>query len=144
MHVVRLKTPIKYAVKGNNETAHEVTLAPPVHATMKKAAKIAQFFLRAAQEAQEAVGMNPEAVQALAAEQDGPPGMKVEEVQALILSSSQDLDPLYDAFEGILTSSAYLDEKVLMKKAVIERMDPDDFNNLMFEYIVNFTIPSLS
>lgn len=149
-HVVQLKTPIEYSAKGEIETAHEITLSPPVFKTMKKAARVAQFFLRAAKEAQEASGLTPEEVQLLAAEQEAlkaagkEEDTSAEEMQVLIMSSSQDLDPLYDAFKGIMESSAYLDDGILMKETLIERMDVDDFNKLLFEYIARFTVPSLS
>ncbi|MGR3179831.1 MAG: hypothetical protein ACUZ8E_17465 [Candidatus Anammoxibacter sp.] len=135
----KLSKPIKVSKDGQFEETHELRLTAPSFKDRKQAGKLEQSVVRAMMDVTDKnTGAKPEEGDGGDAEIDK------DAIRFLLMSSSQDIDAVYDIFATLCKRVCTVIDGVNMTDNLLEQIDYHDFQSLCFEYIANFTIQSLT
>ena len=124
-----------YAFKGDNAEAEFVTLYAPTSKTTRECAALKQAFFRA-------MG-DREGKQTGEADEDAE--IEGQDILSLLaMSTAVDLPEIMDVAKKLfmLPGIALLDGETKFGQQVMDRMSMDDFENMLGEYMVNFTLAS--
>lgn len=135
-----LEHSFEYALKGQTATASGIKLLAPTNKQMKFTAPLKQHFLRAArsiQMEQSDQGKEEELPESSSDE------LEVDDVLSILFLSDEDImKPLLIAKELFKSGMALIDGEVKLTDPLIDLIDPDEFQELVAEYIINFILAS--
>lgn len=137
--MVELSTGFEYAFKGDTKTAEFITLMPPTFKQIDKIAPIKQAFVRAVTGLNSDKDRDPD-------REDGDEDYKIKGLEVIGLLYQSDCDMvkvLLHAKELFSSGAALVEGEAKLTFPLMEKMDVDDFENLLGEYIANFITPSL-
>ncbi len=139
-HRFILEKPFKYATKsGNQESASWIELHPPTTRNSRECAALKQAFFRAANES----GADSEDGEATEIDGDarGPQGAGI--IAIMAMSTKVDLPEIMEVARKLFSSGvAQVDGETKLTTRLIESMAQDDFERMLGEYLVNFTLAS--
>ena len=143
---VMLSKSIDFHKDGQTASSNVVTLKAPSTKSRKQTAKIKQAFFRAMKSMQNSV--SAEDIEKQRAAKLGAPTSEQEmsghQILTMILMSDEDYEKFQENFADLFTSgNALLDDSVVLTKTIIENLTDADFDNLIAEYLENFTFGSL-
>ena len=130
-----LKTPFEYDFKGSKEQAKFITLYSPTMKHMEHREPIVQAFYQAVSE------QTPSGE-----ESSNDVDIKGSDVIALLrISEKVDTYKVGLHFKELLASKdiALIDGQERLIKPLIDKLNPEDFDNIMGEYLCNFMLASL-
>lgn len=138
----KLSKPLTVSVDGQFEQSYELTLRAPSMKDRKQIAKVVQFISRAksSQEQRLLKSIDLSKLKDL----QGSDEIDIDDDAAksatrdLILSSEDDLEDFYKAFDTIACRVCEVLDGVKIKLSHIEEMDVKDYDKLCFEYVANF------
>lgn len=135
--VYELKHPFKYAYKGNEQEASFIELKAPTSKNMTECAALKQAFTRALPDNDNATDEDREGKEL--AEITG------KDIMGLILRSKdvELITVLLHARKLFTSGIAQVEGEEKLTRHLAEEMDPDDFEDMTGEYLVNFTLASL-
>jgi hypothetical protein len=138
-----VKEKFKYAYKGNEQEVEFITLHPPTSKNLKESSDLKQFVFRALTEASE---RNPGKDKD---EEEPAEGAQAELTGADILLSIYAASRvslakfLVTGIELLSTKGvAEVDGEERLTKTLIDKMDPDEFEEMLGEYIARFIMAS--
>jgi len=134
--VFELTEKFEYASKGDMVQASFIELAPPTSKNMTECAALKQAFYRALPEGDDDnSNENPGADEKIA--------ITGSEVIALILRSKdvELITVLLHAHE-LFKSVGLVEGEEKLTKPLIDKISPDDFENMVGEYLINFILAS--
>ena len=133
-----LTTPFTYSHKGGLQEASFVELTSPTSRHSKECGALKQAFFRA----QNSLQVSKGARQGVEIPDEKINGEDV--VMMLAASKDVDLPEVFDVARKLFTGGvALLDGETKLTVGVIDRMSQDDFEAMLGEYLVNFTLASL-
>ena len=131
--------PFEYAFKGETNTASAIKLLAPTSKQMKFTAPLKQQFMRAAHSIQQNNTEQREEPQQASAEGE----LEVDEVLTILFISSEDImKPLLIALELFKSGVALIDGETKFTTPLFDLMDPDEFQEMVAEYMINFILAS--
>ena len=132
-----LKTPFDYTFKGDTAKAEFITLSAPTSKTTQECSALKQAFFRAMGE-REGKGGKAD----VDAEVDDIEGSDV--LILIAMSNNVDLSDVMDNAKKLFQQPniAMIDGETKMKTELIGRMSVDDLEDMLGEYMVNFTLAS--
>lgn len=139
-HRFVLETPFRYATKGGDqETASWIELRPPTTRHSRECAALKQAFLRASNSLEESSGTPTEIESDKKSE--GPSGMGL--VTVIAMSTVVDLPDVLEVARKLFSNGvAWVEGEMKLTAKLIEGMSQDDFERMLGEYLVNFTLAS--
>lgn len=131
-----LTRPFSYAFKGEQATAEFITLTAPTSKTIRECSALKQAFFRAMgdREGKDSGGADTEDVT-----------IEGQDILSLLaMSKSVDLPEIMDVAKKLfqLPGIALVDGETKFGQQIMDRMNIDDFENMLGEYMVNFTLAS--
>lgn len=143
--VFNLSEPLEYAKAGGLETTYSLEIAPPAPKYHELVMPLAQKVTRAMLESRKLlVDDKPiEQQEADSSPEDGPQ-IPVDGIRIMLLASSTPFDEFVKPFLKILQKTCTMDGEVKITQSLFDRLSIKDKNELLFEYVANFTIPLMS
>jgi len=138
----KLVCPIDITVSGQFEKAYQVTLNAPSLNEAKAAWQLEQFVTRALFESAK---YQREDVKK-EAESQKQEDIKGSDLRKLIMASSVPVDQLFEAFYGCISNVSVIHTsqgEVKLLKSHINKFSLQDVQNMCFDYIAFFTMPSI-
>lgn len=137
-HNFPLASPFKYAKQGDNVSAQFIVLHAPTSKHSKPCAFLKQAFFRALPDRKEGstrADVDVEEIKSI----DG-------EDIIMMMSQSRDVDlaEVMEAGKNLFagTNIAMVDGEVKLNQHMLDNMTQDDFEKMLGEYLVNFTLAS--
>lgn len=133
---VSLTSVVQYHSGGELKTATMVSLKAPTMKSLKHAAAMKQGFFQAMS------AVKSDSVETkTSGDDDGE--MNGEAVLALLYMSDIDIDAFFNAARELMKSgSAKLDDQVDLNDTLLNQLSVEDFEKLVGEFLVNFTLAS--
>ncbi len=133
--VFELTEPFEYASGGDMVSANFIELTPPTSRNMTECSALKQAFYRAIPEGGRDDDDKPEKE-----DTDDITGSEV--ISMILRSKDVDLITVLLHAKELFKSVGLVDGEVKFGKPLIDLMDPDDFENMVGEYLVNFILAS--
>lgn len=140
----KLKKPINVSVNGEFEESYELTLRAPSMKDRKQVARLVQFIFRAKSNQEQRLLSSIDFDKIKELQDQGVQEIDVDDgsmnsgIRDLVLSSDEDLEEFYKAFDTIALRVCDVLDGVKIKAAHIEEMDVKDYDKMCFEYVGNF------
>lgn len=133
----KLNDPLSYATKsGDQETALWIELRPPTTRNRRECAALKQAFFRAASEQD---GSDDESRDGESAEK--PTGIGV--ITIMAMSTKVELPEVMEVAAKLFSSGvAQVEGETKLTAKLIESLSQEDFERMIGEYLVNFTLAS--
>lgn len=144
--VFNLSEPLEYAKAGGTEITYSLEIAPPAPNYHSLVMALAQKVTRAMLEARKLIGAD-------APNEDQEPNdiskedkakAEGEAMRLMLMSSSTPFEEFLKPFLKILEKTCTMDGEVKLTYALFDRLAIKDKNNLLFQYVANFTLPLIS
>lgn len=135
----QLSNTLEYSKDGGFAETATLEFLPPSMDSLDESTEFDQLVMGAMMSAGKLAPIN----------RDADPNKKTENPSAsdikVILFASQDVKfkNVASSFKILSQKVAKLDDKTFMKKDLFNRVDLEDFKNMISEYAANFTFPSL-
>lgn len=132
-----LEKPFKYATKsGDQAEAGWIELSPPTTRNSRECAALKQAFFRAANEQE-----GDEGKAEVTGDAKGPSAIGV--ITVIAMAKDVDLADTMEVARKLFSSGvAMVEGEVKLTSKLIEFMSQDDFEKMLGEYLVNFTLAS--
>lgn len=131
-----LEVPLSYSSGSSQHEATFIRLFAPSSKVSRECAALKQAFLRAV----------PKETSKKAQVSDGSSGDLTgsDVIQVLAMSTDVDLPDVMDVGKRLLLAPGIskVEGETKLTTALLERMDQEDFENMLGEYLVNFTLAS--
>jgi len=133
--IYNLEAPFEYAYKGDTRTAEFVTLLAPTMKNNNFAASLTQSVRKSILAVTRNMVVDKDAVP-----DDSP--LTGEAIMTLLFSNPDvDINVIFEQAKALFKNGgALVDGEEKMTTPLIEKMEVGDFQNMVGEYIVNFTI----
>jgi len=133
-----LDKPFKYGTKsGDQDSASWIELRPPTTRNSRECSALKQAFFRAANESESEEGGPTE----IDGDARGPQGEGI--IAVMAMSTEVDLPEIMEVARKLFSSGvAQVDGETKLTTRLIESMSQDDFERMLGEYLVNFTLAS--
>ena len=140
--VYQLNKILKYSLKGEFVETGQIEFTPPSMTIFDESSDFEQLCMGAMMSA--AKGVDRQNTENKKDEDDDKKLPNTEEIRMLLLAS-QDIKfkDIAKIFRKICTKTAKLDEKTLMKDSHFDKLNIDDFRNMLCGYAAFFVFPSL-
>lgn len=137
---------------GTQETLEFIELRAPTSRHSREGAALLQAFMRAREDIDRErakiaalggpVATTPTEEDVAEATKEALPGREI--IMVMAISDRVDLPEVFDVGRKLFANgTAYLDGKVKMTNALLDRMNQDDFEEMLGAYLVNFTLAFL-
>jgi len=135
-----LLVPFEYTLKGQMATAEFITLQPPTTKNRNECAKLEQAFMRALPDASNMTEEQRERARSAAPEVSVDPSPS-EALATIAMSPTSDLSEVMEVARKLfLADVALIDGEHKVNSAALDRMDMDDFKDLVGKYLVGFIL----
>lgn len=131
-----LTKPLEYALKGDLQTASFIELRAPTSRNMTECAALKQAFCRALPDTENATDSDREGKEV--SEITG------QDIMGLILRSKDvELITVLLHARKLFSNVGFIDGEVRLNNLLMDDIDPDDFENMVGEYLARFTLASM-
>lgn len=131
-----LKKPFEYAYKGETQEASFITLAAPTFKQMRHLTPIKQAFMASINEISKSDIADD-------GKSDSDGEITAAGAMQVLYMWSGNLVAVQTEAQEMFRHIAQIDGETKLTTPLMEKMDPDDFDGLLGEYIANFIAPSL-
>ncbi len=146
VHAFQLSKPLSYSKGGDQIDGLFIELRAPTSRHSDECGFLLQAFMRSREDAERAAlaaGVTPEAPDQ--DDETSTPDVKGRDVITLMaIADKVDLPEVLRVARKLFTSgAAYLDGEVKLTSVLLDRISQTDFENMLGDYLVNFTLASL-
>jgi len=135
-----LEVPFEYSLRGQMASAEFITLKPPTAKNRNECAKLEQAFMRALPDPTAMTDDQRESAWEAAAEVSEDPTAS-EALATIAMSPSSDLSEVMEVSRKLfLADVALIDGENKLNSNALDRMDLDDFKELVGKYLVGFIL----
>jgi len=138
-YLFQLKTPLEYSVDGKFEQTSTIVFSPPTMSVLKESTEFEQLLMGAM------MGL-AEFSKDLDIDKEGGPDSapSLSEIRTIIFASQKiKVIDIASAFKKLAEKTAKLDSKTFIKADLMNRMDMNEFIDMLCGYASNFSFPSL-
>ena len=137
---------LKFSRKGVHVETASLEFTPPGMAELKQIAFLNSALMHGALSAKAKNAASKEEIETAKKEKEDDSKVGIEEIKLMLFANSDpkfSFDKVGNAFKEIAYTTGTTDGKTAIRSAIFERMELNDFIDLVCEYCANFIFPSL-